>query len=81
MEPAGIILKEFYAAIVSRDLARARSYLADDMVYQGIFKDLPNADAYIAVFQSFLEFTARLEVKVILSEGENAAIFYEKGDN
>ncbi len=58
-------------------MARARSYLADDMVYQGIFKILPSADAYMAVFQSFMEFTTRLDVKVILSEGENAGIFYE----
>lgn len=77
METAGVILKDFYAAIVNRDMAKARSYLADDMVYQGIFKDFPDADAYMAVFQSFMEFTARLDVKVILSEGENAAIFYE----
>jgi ketosteroid isomerase-like protein len=77
METAGIVLKEFYAAIVSRDMAKARSYLADDMVYHGIFKNLPSADAYMAVFQSFMEFTVRLDVKMILAEGENAAIFYE----
>jgi hypothetical protein len=77
MESSGIILKEFYAAIVDRDMAKARSYLADDMVYYGIFKDLPNADAYMAVFQSFMAFTTRLDVQVILSDGENAAVFYE----
>ncbi|HLJ47491.1 MAG TPA: nuclear transport factor 2 family protein [Bryobacteraceae bacterium] len=77
METAGTILKNFYAAVACRDLAKARSYLADDMVYQGIFKTFPNADAYMEVFRSFIEFTTRLDVKLILSEGENAAIFYE----
>jgi len=77
MEPAGIILQEFYAAIVSRDMAKARTYLADDMVYEGIFKELPNADAYMAVFESFMEFTTRLDVKMIFADGENAAVFYE----
>jgi ketosteroid isomerase-like protein len=77
MDTSGTILKEFYAAIVSRDMARARSYLAEDMVYHGIFKDLPSADAYMAVFQSFMEFTTRLDVQLILSDGEDAAIFYE----
>ena len=79
MESSGIILKEFYAAIVDRDMAKARSYLADDMVYYGIFKDLPNADAYMAVFQSFMAFTTRLDVQVILSDGENAAADLEHG--
>ncbi len=65
MENAGSILKEFYAAVVNRDLAKARGYLADEMVYQGIFKELPGADAYMAVFESFLEFTTRLGVKAI----------------
>jgi ketosteroid isomerase-like protein len=77
MDTAAIILKEFYDAIVNRDMAKARSYLADDMVYHGIFKTLPSADAYMAVFHSFMEFTTRLDVKLILAEGENAAIFYE----
>ncbi|HEY3739499.1 MAG TPA: nuclear transport factor 2 family protein [Bryobacteraceae bacterium] len=68
METAGNIVREFYAAIVNRDMAKARSYLADDMVYHGIFKMLPSA-----VFQSFMGFTTRLDGQA----GENAAIFYE----
>ncbi len=77
METAGVIVKGFYEAVVSRDMGKARSYLADDMVYQGIFKDFPNAEAYMATFESFMKFTTRLDVKVIVSEGENAAISYE----
>jgi ketosteroid isomerase-like protein len=77
METPAIILKEFYTAIVNRDFAKARRYLADDMVYHGIFKTLPTADAYMKVFQAFMEFTTRLDVQLILAEGENAAIFYE----
>jgi ketosteroid isomerase-like protein len=77
METGGIVVQEFYAAIVSRDMAKARSYLADDMVYHGIFKDFPNADAYMTVFQSFMEFTTRLDVQAIFSAGESAAVFYE----
>ena len=76
MEIPATIVKNFYAAIVNRDLAKA-SYLADNMVYQGIFKTLPSTDAYMTVFQSFMEFTTRLDVQLILSDGENAAIFYE----
>jgi limonene-1,2-epoxide hydrolase len=70
-------LEAFYDAIVRRDMPQARRYLADDMVYEGIFKTLRGADAYMAVFKSFMEFTTRLDVKLIISDGENAAIFYE----
>ena len=77
MAAAGDVLQGFYHAIVSRDMPAARSYLADDMIYEGIFKTLRGADAYLTVFASFLEFTTRLEVKAIFAEGENAAVFYE----
>jgi len=57
-------------------MAKARTYLADDMVFEGIFKELPDADAYMAVFESFMEVTTRLDVKMIFAHAENAAIFY-----
>ena len=77
MQTAGTVLKGFYDAIVAGDLIAARNFLADDMVYEGVFRTFTSADAYMVVFRSFLEFTTRLDVKVILSEGDQAAIFYE----
>jgi hypothetical protein len=51
-------------------MAKPRSYLADDMVYLGISKTFPSADAYMTVFQSSPESTTSLDVKVILLKGE-----------
>ena len=45
----------------------ARTFPADDMyIYQRIFRTFDGADAYMAVFRSFMEFTQPLEVKLIL---------------
>jgi hypothetical protein len=48
MQDAGSILRQFYDAVIQRDMARARTYLDDEMVFAGLFETYPNADAYIA---------------------------------
>ncbi|HUL64468.1 MAG TPA: nuclear transport factor 2 family protein [Burkholderiaceae bacterium] len=77
MENAGTILRQFYAAVTQRDMTKARTYLADDMVFVGLFETYLNADAYIATFTQLMQIVTRLDVKTILGEGDNAAIFME----
>jgi hypothetical protein len=77
MQDAGTILRHFYDAVIQRDMARARSYLHDEMVFVGLFETYPNADAYIATFTQLMSIVTKLDVKVIVGEGENAAIFME----
>lgn len=77
MESSGQVLKRFYDAAVKRDLAAARACLADDMVFQGLFETYPNADVYIQTFTGLLQITLRLEVKKIISEGNDAVVFFE----
>jgi ketosteroid isomerase-like protein len=74
---AGTVLKQFYDAVQQRDMAKARGYLADDLVFVGLFETYPNADAYIATFTALMQIVTRLDVKVIIGEGDNAAIFFE----
>ena len=75
MENAGAVLREFYDAVIARDMKKARGFLADDMVFAGLFETYPNADAYIATFTQLMQIVTRLDIKVIVGEGENAAIF------
>ena len=74
---AGTILKQFYDAVIARDMPRARKYLDDKMVFVGLFETYPSADAYIGTFTQLMSIVTRLDVKIIIGEGDNAAIFME----
>jgi hypothetical protein len=77
MTDSGTILKKFYDAAIRRDLAEARTYLADDLEFVGLFETYHSADQYIATFTGLLSITVRLDVKTIIAEGDQAAIFFE----
>jgi ketosteroid isomerase-like protein len=77
MENAGTILRKYYQAVQRRDMQAARALLADDMEFVGLFETYPNADAYIATFTRLMKIVTRLEVKAIIGEGDDAAIFME----
>ena len=76
-ENAGTVLRSFYDAVLARDMKRARTYLDDRMVFVGLFETYPDANAYIATFTQLMSVVTRLEVKVIVGEADDAAIFME----
>jgi len=77
MPNAGEILKKFYAAVAKKDIAAARAYLNDDLVFVGLFETYPNAEAYLKALTGLLSITVRLDVKKIIAEGNDAAVFFE----
>jgi SnoaL-like domain len=77
MSNAGEVLKKFYAAAGKRDLATARTFLADDLVFVGLFETYRSAEEYLRAFTGLLQVTVRLDVKKIIAEGNDAAIFFE----
>jgi SnoaL-like domain len=77
MAIAGRVLKQFYDAVEARDLAKARAYLQDDLVFAGVFDTYRNADDYITALTGLLQVTVRLKVKTIIAEDDEAAIFFE----
>jgi ketosteroid isomerase-like protein len=77
MPASGDILRKFYAAVAKRDIASARRYLSDDLVFYGLFETYPNAEAYIKALTGLLQITVRLDVKAIIAEGNNVAVFFE----
>jgi limonene-1,2-epoxide hydrolase len=70
-------LEEFYAAIVKREFVAARRYLDDDLVFIGLFETYRNADEYLAALTALMSVTVRLDVKKIIAEADDAAIFFE----
>ena len=77
MPGAAAVLRQFYGAVQRRDMGAARALLADDMVFVGLFETYPNADAYIATFTQLMQIVTRLDVKAIIGEGDEAAIFMD----
>ena len=74
---AGTVLKNFYDAVKRRDLTTARKCLADDLRFVGLFETYPNADAYLKALTGLLGVTTRLDVKRIIANGNDAAVFFE----
>ena len=77
MSNAAAILRQFYDAVQRRDMQAARALLADDMVFVGLFTTYPNADAYIATFTQLMRIVTRLDIKTIIGEEDQAAVFME----
>jgi ketosteroid isomerase-like protein len=77
MDNAGEVLRKFYAAVVKRDLTAARACLADEMVFDGLFETYRSADEYMKAFAGLLQITVRLDIKKIIGEGNDAAVFFE----
>jgi hypothetical protein len=49
MQGSGEVLRSFYAVVVRRDFVEARKYLADDLIFEGLFETYPNAEAVTLV--------------------------------
>lgn len=77
MPSSGDLLRKFYAAVAKKDLAEARRYLNDELLFLGLFETYHNAGEYIAALTKLLQVTVRLDVKVIIAEGDNVAVFFE----
>ncbi len=77
MPNAGDILKRFYAAVVKKDIAAARGYLNDDLLFLGLFETYRSAEEYIAALTKLLQVVVRLDVKKIIAEGNDVAVFFE----
>jgi ketosteroid isomerase-like protein len=71
------VVRRFYQAVQARDLAAARALLGDDLVFVGLFETYRGPAEYLAALTGLLGITVRLEVKTIVGEGDQAAIFFE----
>lgn len=76
MPNTGEILKKFYAAVARRDIGEARKFLDDDLKFVGLFETYRSADEYISALKQLLQVTVRLDVKKIIAEGNEAAVFF-----
>jgi ketosteroid isomerase-like protein len=77
MPNAGEVVRQFYEAVRRKDIAGARPFLGDDLVFVGLFETYRGPEAYLAALTGLLSITTRLDVRTIVAEGDQAAIFFE----
>ena len=77
MHDAGKTLAAFYAEVVRKDIGAARKYLDPNLRFVGLFDTYRNAEQYLTALTGLLQIVKRLEVKAIIAQGEDAAIFFE----
>ena len=77
MPDAGDILKKFYAAVEQKDISTARRYLNQDLLFAGLFETYRSADEYLASLSQLLQIVVRLDVKAVIAEGDDVAVFFE----
>lgn len=77
VQSAGKTVEAFYAAVKRRDIAAARQFLDPKLTFYGLFETYPNAESYLAALTGLLSITTRLDVKTIIAQGEEAAIFFD----
>ena len=66
MENAAEVLRNFYPAVVQRDLTAARAFLADEMVFEGLFVTYRGAVAgLLMLFDDFVEHGIGIVVKAL----------------
>jgi len=78
-QKSGEVLRKFCEAVVRKDLAEARTYLADDLEFVGLFETYRSAEEYLQALSGLLQVTVRLEVKSIIAQGNDAAMFAGAG--
>src|SRR5262245_18135529 len=62
MTGSGSTLQSFYEAVAARDLASAGRYLADDLVFSGLFETYRGPSEYLTALSKLLQVTLRLDV-------------------
>jgi ketosteroid isomerase-like protein len=77
MQSAGTVLEAFYAAVRRKDIAAARQFLDPNLTFYGLFETYRDAEAYLSALTGLLSITTRLDVKTIVAQGDDAAVFFE----
>ncbi len=77
MLSAGGVATRFYETAKRRDLGAARGFLSDDLVFVGLFETYHGPAEYLKALEGLLGITTRLDVKAVVAEGDQAAVFFE----
>jgi ketosteroid isomerase-like protein len=70
-------VRAYYESWTKGDMSRARSYLADDLDFQGPIDRFTSADQFISALAGFASMLTRAELVQELYAGDEAALLYD----
>lgn len=76
MTKSGDVVRSFYDAVIRRDFATARTFLHERLEFVGLFETYPNPAAYLTALTGLMSITRKLDIRTIIGEGDEAAIFF-----
>jgi hypothetical protein len=77
MQNAGSTVGAFYEAVKRKDIATARQFVDPNLIFYGLFQTYRSADEYLEALTGLLSITKRLDVKTIVAQDQEAAIFFD----
>jgi ketosteroid isomerase-like protein len=74
---AANLVRKYHEAWTQRDMATARSCLADDLDFQGSIDTFSSADEFIATLTGFAQMLARVDLLQEFYTDDAAALLYD----
>jgi len=74
---AADVIRMYHEAWTQRDMSTARSYLADDLDFQGSIDTFSSADEFIATLTGFAQMLTRVDLLQDFYTGDSAALLYD----
>ena len=74
---AADVIRMYHEAWTQRDMSTARSYLADDLDFQGSIDTFSSADEFIATLTGFAQMLTRVDLLQDFYTDDSAALLYD----
>jgi hypothetical protein len=71
------VVRNYYESWTQRDMGTARSYLADDLDFQGSIDTFSSADDFIATLTGFAQMLTRVDLLQEFYTDDAAALLYD----
>jgi ketosteroid isomerase-like protein len=77
MSDPGVVAEAFFDAWTAKDLDRARSFLHDDVSFEGPIDSFTDADSYIASLRQLSGIVTGAEKQKVFVDGDDVCVIYD----
>jgi ketosteroid isomerase-like protein len=77
MADAARVAEDFFDAWTSKDFARARSLLHDNLSFEGPIESFSDADSYLASLRQLSQIVTGAEKQKVFVDGDDVCVIYD----